>query len=112
MNAQKPAVYWVEKYRMQPHPEGGYFAETYRAAEQIPQAALPERFKGSRAFSTAIYFLLEGHHFSVLHRIQADELWHFYAGDPLKYSSFIPKAVSWKSSGWGRIPRWAKCFRL
>ncbi len=84
MNAQKTAAYWVEKYEMQPHPEGGYFAETYRAAEQIPQAALPGRFNGGRAFSTAIYFLLEGHHFSALHRIQADEVWHFYTGGPLQ----------------------------
>lgn len=80
----KTAAYWIEKYHMQPHPEGGYFAETYRAAEQVPHAALPERFGGSRSFSTAIYFLLESHHFSALHRIQADELWHFYTGDPLE----------------------------
>ena len=79
----KPAAYWVEKYAMQPHPEGGYFAETYRAAEVIPHHALPERFSGSRSFGTGIYFLLENHHFSALHRIQSDELWHFYAGGPL-----------------------------
>lgn len=68
---------------MQPHPEGGYFAEAYRATETIPQSALPGRFSGDRPFSTAIYFLLESHHTSALHRIQADEVWHFYAGDPL-----------------------------
>lgn len=68
---------------MQAHPEGGYFVETYRAAETIPQQALPARFSGDRNFSTGIYFLLETHHFSALHRIQADELWHFYAGGPL-----------------------------
>lgn len=79
----KPAAHWVEKYAMQPHPEGGYFVETYRAAEVIPHEALPERFSGSRSFGTGIYFLLENHHFSALHRIQSDELWHFYAGGPL-----------------------------
>jgi hypothetical protein len=84
MQELKPAAYWVEKYQMQAHPEGGYFAETYRSAEQIPQVVLPERFSGARSFSTAIYFLLEGHHFSALHRIEADELWHFYAGQPLE----------------------------
>jgi uncharacterized protein len=84
MQPQKPATYWVEKYQMQAHPEGGYFAEMYRSAEQIPHAALPARFSGDRAFSTAIYFLLEGHHFSALHRIEGDEVWHFYAGDPLE----------------------------
>ncbi|WP_234736535.1 cupin domain-containing protein [Tellurirhabdus bombi] len=79
----QPASYWIEKYNMQPHPEGGYYAETYRAAETIPQGALPARFSGDRSFSTAIYFLLEAHHVSALHRIQADEVWHFYAGGPL-----------------------------
>ncbi|RAJ98067.1 hypothetical protein LX87_02975 [Larkinella arboricola] len=77
------AQYWIDAYRMQAHPEGGYFVETYRAAETIPQQALPARFSGDRNFSTGIYFLLETHHFSALHRIQADELWHFYAGGPL-----------------------------
>ncbi|MFC5412233.1 cupin domain-containing protein [Larkinella bovis] len=79
-----PAQYWIDAYRMQAHPEGGYFVETYRAAETIPQSALPSRFSGDRNFSTGIYFLLENHHFSALHRIQADELWHFYAGGPLQ----------------------------
>jgi uncharacterized protein len=79
----KSASYWVEKYDMQPHPEGGYFVETYRSAEVIPSAALPTRFSGARCFATGIYFLLENHHFSALHRIQSDELWHFYAGGPL-----------------------------
>lgn len=82
-NTPKPAAYWVECLRMQPHPEGGYFAETYRSPESLAAEALPGRFSGARSFSTAIYFLLEGHHVSALHRIQADELWHFYAGNPL-----------------------------
>ncbi|GAB3894697.1 hypothetical protein GCM10028803_10050 [Larkinella knui] len=78
-----PAQYWIDTYHMQAHPEGGYFAETYRSAEKIPHAALPARFSGERSFSTGIFFLLENHHFSALHRIQADEMWHFYAGGPL-----------------------------
>lgn len=79
-----PASYWVEKYRMQPHPEGGYFVETYRSSDRIGQDALPKRFNGDRHFGTAIYFLLESHHFSALHRIHSDEVWHFYAGDALE----------------------------
>ncbi|MFN8348087.1 MAG: cupin domain-containing protein [Spirosomataceae bacterium] len=86
----KPANYWVEKYQMQPHPEGGYFAETYRSAEIIPKSALPARFSGDRSFGTGIYFLLENHHFSSLHRIQADEMWHFYAGGPLDVYVIYP----------------------
>lgn len=78
-----PAQYWIDAYQMQPHPEGGYFAETYRSAEKIPHAALPARFSGDRSYSTGIYFLLENRHISALHRIQADEMWHFYAGGQL-----------------------------
>lgn len=79
----KPASYWVEKYNMQSHPEGGYFAETYRSAESIQKESLPARFGGDRSYATGIYFLLESHHFSAFHRIQSDEMWHFYTGNPL-----------------------------
>ncbi len=77
------AKYWVEKLQMQSHPEGGYFVETYRSAEKMDKNFLPKRFSGDRNFSTGIYFLLESHHFSAFHRIQSDEMWHFYAGDAL-----------------------------
>jgi predicted cupin superfamily sugar epimerase len=77
------AKLWIERLQLRPHPEGGYFCETYRAAEMIAHAALPERFRGDRAFSTAIYFLLDQHDFSALHRIRQDELWHFYDGSSL-----------------------------
>ena len=66
-----------------PHPEGGWFRETYRAGEAIDGSALPRRFAGTRSISTAIHFLLEAGQCSHLHRIKADEVWHFYAGDPL-----------------------------
>jgi predicted cupin superfamily sugar epimerase len=81
---QYPAPFWIENYKLQPHPEGGFYAETYRAAEAISPEALPQRFAGSRNFSTAIYFLLEAGQFSALHRIASDEVWHFYAGDALE----------------------------
>jgi predicted cupin superfamily sugar epimerase len=86
----KSASYWVDAYQMKPHPEGGYYAETYRSAGSIPHYALPEGFAGNRSFSTAIYFLLEPPHFSSLHRIQSDEIWHFYAGGPLEISVIDP----------------------
>ena len=84
------AAYYVGKFNMQPHPEGGYFAETYRSAETVSQSALPGRFGGNRSFGTAIYFLLESHHISALHRIQSDEIWHFYAGGPLEIFVIYP----------------------
>ncbi|GAB2176450.1 cupin domain-containing protein [Dongia sp. agr-C8] len=73
----------IDRLQLTPHPEGGWFRETYRASETVAAAALPRRFGGARSISTAIHFLLEAGQCSRLHRIKADEVWHFYAGDPL-----------------------------
>lgn len=69
---------------LRPHPEGGFYSETFRAAE-LP-LALPGR--GSRSASTAIYFLLRAHDFSALHTVQSDEVWHHYLGDTLELHTF------------------------
>jgi predicted cupin superfamily sugar epimerase len=74
---------WIERLGLRRHPEGGYFRETYRAEERVAGQHLPGRFGGERAFSTAIYFLLEGEDFSALHALKQDEVWHFYAGSSL-----------------------------
>ncbi|OAJ58474.1 hypothetical protein A6V36_06015 [Paraburkholderia ginsengiterrae] len=70
----------IRRFDLKPHPEGGFFRETYRSAERV------HRDDGSaetRSASTAIYYLLcDGAH-SAWHRIRSDELWHFYAGEPL-----------------------------
>jgi hypothetical protein len=73
----------IQKYNLEPHSEGGWYKQTYKSNEEIGADALPERFGASRAFSTAIYFLLEKGNFSAFHRIKSDECWHFYAGEPL-----------------------------
>lgn len=73
----------IRKFSLQSHPEGGFYRETYRSAEQVVPSALPVRFLAARSLSTAIYFLLEQENFSAFHRIKSDECWHFYAGDPL-----------------------------
>ena len=70
-------------YQLEPHPEGGYFRQTYRSDVVIAHEALPAGFAGARAASTAIYFLLEGENFSAFHRLRSDELWHFYTGQPV-----------------------------
>ena len=77
------ARYWIDSLKLLPHPEGGFYRETYRAELKLPHAALPSTFRGARSACTAIYFLLEGDQFSAFHRIAADEMWHFYAGDAL-----------------------------
>lgn len=75
--------FWIENLGLLPHPEGGFYKETYRSTEKFEQRQLPVRYKGPRNFSTAIYFLLRSQDRSVFHRIQSDELWHFYAGTTL-----------------------------
>jgi predicted cupin superfamily sugar epimerase len=60
--------------RLKPHPEGGHFVETFRDAAG----------GGDRAASTAIYFLLARGERSHWHRVDAAEVWHYYAGAPLK----------------------------
>jgi predicted cupin superfamily sugar epimerase len=67
----------INKFNLLPHPEGGWFKETYRSGETI------NTDNGNRNLSTAIFFLLEQGNFSAFHRIKSDECWHFYAGDPL-----------------------------
>lgn len=84
------ARYWIEKLQLEAHPEGGYFRQTYRADLLLPTAALPG-FGGARAASTAIYFLLEGRNFSAFHRLRSDEVWHFYAGEPLDVHVIDPQ---------------------
>lgn len=74
------ADYWINRLNLIPHPEGGFYREIYRSAGTISADALPEKFEGERAYSTAIYFLLPGGTFSAFHRIAQDELWHFYDG--------------------------------
>lgn len=90
---RRDASYWIEKFKLIEHPEGGYYREIYRSGEQIPAASLPQRYRGPRAFSTSIYFLLKGEDFSTFHRLHSDEIWHFYAGGSLTVYSINPHGV-------------------
>jgi len=83
----------IQQYALQPHPEGGWYKETYKSKEFIEATALPIRFGGARSFSTAIYFLLEHGNFSAFHKIKSDECWHFYAGGPLQVYILQPNGV-------------------
>lgn len=63
----------IERLQLQPHPEGGWFRETWRAPSAV----------GERAASTAIHFLLEAGQSSHWHRVDAAEIWLWHSGDPL-----------------------------
>lgn len=73
----------IDHYSLESHPEGGYFKEIYRAKQTIPHSALGDGFNGDRSYSTGIFYLLPKGSKSKLHRIQSDEMWHFYLGGPL-----------------------------
>lgn len=73
----------IHKLDLKPHPEGGYFKQTYRSSGEIEQDSLGPAFKSKRNFSTCIYFLLTSDNFSAFHRIKQDEIWHFYNGSPI-----------------------------
>ena len=76
---------------LKPHPEeGGFFTETYRSSETIPEDSLPSRYNGIRCFGTAIYYLLTSEAFSAMHRLQSDEIFHFYLGDPIEMLQLWP----------------------
>jgi uncharacterized protein len=90
-NDAKMAKYWIKKLGLLPHPEGGYFKETYRSDITMDtyidpakkQRNQPEQ-SGTRSIASSIYYLLEGKQVSFFHRLNnADELWHFYAGSSL-----------------------------
>jgi predicted cupin superfamily sugar epimerase len=75
-----------------PHPrEGGWFVQTYAATDTItPTAFADGRYAGPRKTSTAIYYLLEPDTFSEMHRLRSDEVFHFYAGDPVEMLQLLP----------------------
>jgi hypothetical protein len=63
---------------LRPHPEGGFYRETFRSAARVTGSRRPER-----SALTTIYFLLAAG-FSAWHRVQSDEVWHWYEGEPLE----------------------------
>ncbi len=71
--------YLIEKLKLVPHPEGGYFKEIYRSDEIIPANSIPS-FPFPRNVSTSIYYLLIKNDISHFHRIKSDEIWHYYEG--------------------------------
>jgi predicted cupin superfamily sugar epimerase len=76
----KDANYWINNLQMTAHPEGGFYKETYRSAEQM------ETKVGKRNISTAIYFLLQDQQKSHFHKIKSDEQWFHHLGETLEIS--------------------------
>lgn len=65
----------INQFELLPHPEGGFYKETYRSETKCNN--------GTRSLSTVIYFLLRSEDVSHFHRIKSDEIWYYHGGSPL-----------------------------
>jgi uncharacterized protein len=83
---------------LKPHPEGGFFRETWRSAVRVAVDQRP-----SRSAVTSIYFLLAAGGFSAWHRVLADEVWHWYEGEPLELLLASPDFGSTQTHGLGPV---------
>lgn len=87
-------------FHLEQHPrEGGWFRQTWKADEALPASALAARYAGQRSAGTAIYYLLESNSFSEMHRLQSDEVFHFYLGDPVEMLQLFPVRISPAGNG-------------
>jgi predicted cupin superfamily sugar epimerase len=79
--------------------EGGMFRQSYRSRDILMPKNLPERYQIPKPAGTAIYYLLtdEEDSFSALHRLPTDEIYHFYLGDPVVLTMFLPDGSSRKA---------------
>ena len=74
----------IERLALAPHPEGGFYRETWRSPIELAADALPEGYPGSRSAMTSILFLLPTGVASALHRVRSEELWLHHQGDDVE----------------------------
>ncbi|WP_199255958.1 cupin domain-containing protein [Mycolicibacterium mengxianglii] len=74
---------WAERLDLAPHPEGGWFAETWRSDLTVDHTVLPSDYNGPRSAGTAILFLLMPGQQSAWHTVRSAELWLYHRGSPL-----------------------------
>lgn len=74
---------WVRRLELSPHPEGGWFRETWRSAVTIDQSTLPPGYDGHRSAGTAILFVLMPGQQSAWHTVRGAELWLYHRGSPV-----------------------------
>lgn len=81
----------IDLLNLDPLPEeGGYFRRTYLAKDKVPANTLPSRYQRDMPLVSAIYYLLTTNDFSAMHRLQTDEMYHFYYGDPVELLLLYP----------------------
>jgi len=82
---------FISKLGLIPHPEGGFYKETYRSEGKINFVADGLSEQNIRNYSTCIYYLLTEDTFSAFHRIRQDEIWHFYSGNSIYLYTISPE---------------------
>lgn len=83
----------IKSLNLLPHPEGGYYKETYRSVGNITPDSLDKRYTEKRSYSTCIYFLLTSNNFSAFHKIKQDEIWHFHEGSPIQLHTISEEGI-------------------
>ena len=81
------AEYLIRVLALEPHVEGGHYRRIYESTSQVPFGAEAR----PRAVATSIYYLLRHGEISRWHRIDADEVWHWYEGEPLEMLRYDPR---------------------
>jgi predicted cupin superfamily sugar epimerase len=88
----------VAQLDLAPHPEGGFYREIFRSPERV----VAERHRAARSALTVIHFLLPQGAHSAVHRVTADEAWHFVEGDPLELL-WVTEADEWHAVRLGAL---------
>lgn len=81
-NYKASADFWINRFEMEEHPEGGYYKEIFRSKERVPGEG--DEFPFGRHFGTSIYFLIPAGVKTKLHKIKSNEQWHHYYGSPVR----------------------------
>ena len=89
----------VERLALAPHPEGGFYRETWRSPVELASDALPAGYPGPRAAMTSILFLLPSGVSSALHRVRSEELWLHHQGDAVELGIGETRAAATAASG-------------
>jgi predicted cupin superfamily sugar epimerase len=96
----KRAAALIKRLGLQPHPEGGYFVETYRSSLRVQTP------RGERAACTTILYLLPEARFSPLHRVPGDEVWSYYDGSAVELTLLDPQTGATTLKLGNRLPQW------
>ncbi len=72
----------IEKLKLIPHPEGGFYREFYRSEHLLAEKALPKGFQNTKNLGSIIYYMLKSNDVSAYHKLRSDEIWHFHTGSP------------------------------